>query len=321
MSSAMEQLLGADLVGKDGPVKTAEVLAGKEAVALYFSAHWCPPCRQFTPQLAQSYQANLQTKGLEVVFVSSDQDETSFQEYFGSMPWLALPFNASELKQTLGEKFGVQGIPMLVVLDANGEVITKDGRSMVSEDPAGENFPWRGHAAAQAGEMKRASTKQLMENSAQAGPCTAICMAACCFWIPLLCFLGAANLLETCESDHFGVWLKVYGLLPLSSAIVVQCVAAFWARKRSKEHFKNALRLQGFTSLVMFGMFIWGWVEYAKTTEDACVGAEDVDVNPRKLALAFLIMGSIGAPCALCSSIKTMRNPTNTPEAPPEVTV
>ena len=36
---------------KDGkPVNAAEHLKDK-VVALYFSAHWCPPCRQFTPVL------------------------------------------------------------------------------------------------------------------------------------------------------------------------------------------------------------------------------------------------------------------------------
>ena len=39
-----------------GSVSTAEALAGK-VVAIYFSAHWCGPCRNFTPQLASLYQS------------------------------------------------------------------------------------------------------------------------------------------------------------------------------------------------------------------------------------------------------------------------
>jgi nucleoredoxin len=34
------------------------------------------------------------THGLEMVFVSSDRDEGGFQQYFGSMPWMAVPFQA-----------------------------------------------------------------------------------------------------------------------------------------------------------------------------------------------------------------------------------
>ena len=36
---------------------TSQVLGGKAVVGLYFSAHWCPPCRGFTPQLAALYEA------------------------------------------------------------------------------------------------------------------------------------------------------------------------------------------------------------------------------------------------------------------------
>mmetsp|Transcript_62896 Transcript_62896/g.174321 ORF Transcript_62896/g.174321 Transcript_62896/m.174321 type:complete len:640 (+) Transcript_62896:71-1990(+) len=87
------QLLGPKLLSKDGEVDTAKALAGK-IVGLYFSAHWCPPCRGFTPQLAELYTASLQAKGLEVVLASRDRDEEAFKEYYASMPWLALPWPA-----------------------------------------------------------------------------------------------------------------------------------------------------------------------------------------------------------------------------------
>ena len=68
---------------------------------LYFSAHWCPPCRGFTPVLAEYYnewQASNPGKKLEIVFLSSDRDQGSFDEYFKEMPWAALDFSKSETK-------------------------------------------------------------------------------------------------------------------------------------------------------------------------------------------------------------------------------
>jgi len=133
--------LGAELLSKNGKVKTADALAGK-TVALYFSAHWCPPCRGFTPELAEWYTRDLAAKGLEVVFLSADQDETAFQEYFKEQPWLALPFTESSKKDALSKKLGVNGIPCLVIFDESGALITKDGRAAVSKDPTGSKYPW-----------------------------------------------------------------------------------------------------------------------------------------------------------------------------------
>merc|ERR1719482_393362 len=139
----MDSLLGTALLGKDGNVNTTEALAGKKAVALYFSAHWCPPCRGFTPQLAEWYKADLQSKGLEVVFVSSDKDEDAFNSYYSEMPWLALPFADRDAKAALSKKFKVNGIPSMVIVDAQtGELITADGRAAVTKDPKGEKLPW-----------------------------------------------------------------------------------------------------------------------------------------------------------------------------------
>jgi thiol-disulfide isomerase/thioredoxin len=36
---------GPHLISKAGPVETNEALRDKAFVMLYFSAHWCPPCR------------------------------------------------------------------------------------------------------------------------------------------------------------------------------------------------------------------------------------------------------------------------------------
>jgi len=140
MAAALVELLGPKLASRDGEVETS-TLEGK-TIGLYFSAHWCPPCRGFTPQLAQWYQKDLKGKGLEVVFLSSDRDEESFKGYFGEMPWLALPFEDRARKEKLSKKFQVKGIPTLVLLKSNGDLITLDGRSAVSGDPTGTNFPW-----------------------------------------------------------------------------------------------------------------------------------------------------------------------------------
>ena len=79
---------------------------------------------------------------MEIVFVSSDRDQKSFDEYYGEQPWLALPFDADDEKEELDSKFKVSGIPTLVILDGDGKTITVDGREAVSKDPTGAKFPW-----------------------------------------------------------------------------------------------------------------------------------------------------------------------------------
>jgi len=114
-------------------------------IGLYFSAHWCPPCRGFTPKLAEAYdKIRANGKALEIIFVSSDKDEKTFSEYHAEMPWLALPFDKRDLKAQLSKKYKVQGIPSLVLLDAaTGKTITKNGREAISSDTEGAKFPWK----------------------------------------------------------------------------------------------------------------------------------------------------------------------------------
>jgi thiol-disulfide isomerase/thioredoxin len=74
------------------PVKVEDALAGKEFVLLYFSAHWCPFCRLYTPALIEGYNQVGIKSNVEIIFVPSDRDQSEFDEYFATMPWLAVPF-------------------------------------------------------------------------------------------------------------------------------------------------------------------------------------------------------------------------------------
>jgi len=115
--------------------------AGK-TVCLYFSAHWCGPCRMFTPSFAKFYRENAEKKDFEVIFVSSDNDEASFAEYLGEMPWKAIAFENAKGRENLGRHFEVQGIPNMVVLDSNLNVITNKGVMCLRADETGADFPW-----------------------------------------------------------------------------------------------------------------------------------------------------------------------------------
>ena len=57
-----------------------------------------------------------QGKRLQLVFVSSDKDAASFDEYRGHMPFPAMPFEAGLQRARLSELFQVRGIPSLVLM-------------------------------------------------------------------------------------------------------------------------------------------------------------------------------------------------------------
>merc|ERR1711971_1465238 len=122
------------LVNADGKISEttfdAAKVGDKGLVGFYFSAHWCPPCRGFTPVLKEAFNA-MDGDKITIIFVSSDKDENAMKEYFKSHgDYLALPFG-SDKKNALSQKFGVQGIPMLVIVDKDFKVVDAGGRGTV----------------------------------------------------------------------------------------------------------------------------------------------------------------------------------------------
>ncbi|KAL6351591.1 hypothetical protein AAG906_040945 [Vitis piasezkii] len=100
---------------------------------LYFSASWCGPCRRFTPKLVEAYNELSSNDDFEIIFVSGDNDDESFNGYFSKMPWLAIPFSDSDARDQLNELFKVMGIPNLVMLDESGKVLSEDGVEIIQE--------------------------------------------------------------------------------------------------------------------------------------------------------------------------------------------
>ena len=97
----------------------------KKLIALYKSAYWCPPCRQFTPKLIAYYNKVVAAHPeFEVVFVSNDKTAGAMENYMrdDQMPWPAVSYDKVAGNGALLKYFG-GSIPCLVVVDENGKVI------------------------------------------------------------------------------------------------------------------------------------------------------------------------------------------------------
>ncbi|KAF8822730.1 apicoplast-associated thioredoxin family protein Atrx1 [Cardiosporidium cionae] len=139
----IDSLLQRGLINPKNASIDPAVLKGKK-IGLYFSANWCPPCRKFSPQLVETYKALKEKKvDFEIVFVSNDESEQKFFEYFGQqMPWLAIPYSDVAGRAMLQDELEITSLPSLVILDENRQVINKNGRRAIETDLEGQNFPW-----------------------------------------------------------------------------------------------------------------------------------------------------------------------------------
>jgi len=128
-----------DVSGKEVPT---ESLRGK-TVALYFSAHWCVPCRHFTPKLVDFYSQN-KDKNFEVVFMSLDRNAKMKKEYMheAGMKWLTAPGQGSPEINRILDFYKLEGVPSLIVFGPNGELITTDGRGDVTNLPDKAMAKW-----------------------------------------------------------------------------------------------------------------------------------------------------------------------------------
>lgn len=113
--------------------------------AFYFSAHWCPPCRAFTPKLVSFYNAQPgKKKQFEIIFVSSDSDENEMENYIkeDAMPWPAIAYRSVDRMKEI-QKYAGNGIPCLVLVDREGKVLSHsyEGKTYVGPTKVMNDIP------------------------------------------------------------------------------------------------------------------------------------------------------------------------------------
>ncbi len=99
---------------------TLSQLRGK-LVLVDFWATWCPPCQKDMPQVVQIYN-RYKNKGFEIIGVSLDKNYSAlkkFKDQYG-MTW---PMAQDKFK-IISNKWGVETIPTMVLIDQNGVIIS-----------------------------------------------------------------------------------------------------------------------------------------------------------------------------------------------------
>jgi hypothetical protein len=142
--ASLSELFGNQLYRADGSTVGVASLSGTPIIGIYFASAGCPACAAFTPLLVNAYtQLKKGSRPFEVVLVSGGISETALFTYMtdAGMPWLAVSSQSSKVK-SLVDRWNVQWVPTLIVIDAAGNTLSRKGREEVTQHGAGAYDLW-----------------------------------------------------------------------------------------------------------------------------------------------------------------------------------
>lgn len=113
----------AKIINSTGETIDNNTLTNK-IIGLYFSASWCGPCKAFTPKLVKFYNLIKDKKDdFEIIFVSLDRDEESYNTYREKMPFPVICHTDKESVSKLKDIVELRGIPTFIVINKDRELI------------------------------------------------------------------------------------------------------------------------------------------------------------------------------------------------------
>ena len=86
-----------------------------------FWASWCPPCRKELPVLAQ-IQKQVGTDQLQIFAINFKEDRRTFRKLSRKLEGLSDMVFLHDRKGIVGDAFGLEGLPFMIILDREGNV-------------------------------------------------------------------------------------------------------------------------------------------------------------------------------------------------------
>jgi thiol-disulfide isomerase/thioredoxin len=108
----------------DGREVDLAKLKGK-VVLIDFWATWCGPCVGEVPHVLEAYK-KFHDKGFEIIGISLDRDKSALTSFIKErgMEWP----QSFESSNALADKYGINAIPAMWLVDKDGNVATKNAR-------------------------------------------------------------------------------------------------------------------------------------------------------------------------------------------------
>ena len=103
------------------PKKLSEIKS--EYTLVVFGASWCPKCKEELPQISKSY-SSWKSNGVEVVFVSLDEEKSAFEVFAGNFPFFSM-CDYKKWNSPVVQDYYVFGTPTMFLLNSKREIVLR----------------------------------------------------------------------------------------------------------------------------------------------------------------------------------------------------